>query len=220
VPGGFHHYLQSLRVVDVLENEGMGLNLSYEVRDGIAKHSKGYGEVIPSDSHDMPETAEGCVVRFADIIAYLSHDLDDAIRSGIITERDIPPECNEVLGPTHSRRNLAMIQGVIAGTTPKDGKLVFGVDPEIGECMQNLRTFLFHNVYRSEQVHAEFMKATKILKELFGYYFANKETFERQINGFAASSSHGRRVCDYIASMTDRYAQNLYQQIFLPKNFA
>lgn len=219
-PGGFHHYVQSLRVVDVLENEGMGLNLSYEVRDGIAKHSKGYGEVIPTSTHDMPETAEGCVVRYADIIAYLSHDLDDAIRSGIITAQDIPPECNEVLGVSHSRRNLAMIQGVIAGTVPMDGKLVFGVDPEIGESMQQLRTFLFHNVYRSEQVHAEFMKASKILRELFAYYFENKELFERQINGFAASSSHPRRVCDYIASMTDRFAQNLYQQIFLPKNFA
>jgi dGTPase len=219
-PGGFHHYQQSLRVVDVLENDGMGLNLSFEVRDGIAKHSKGYGEVIPKTSHDMPETAEGCVVRYADIIAYLSHDLDDAIRSGIITPEDIPAECDEVLGSTHSRRNLAMIQGVITGTGPRDGRLVFGVDPEIGESMQVLRTFLFDKVYRSEQVHAEFMKASKILKELFCYYFDNKELFERQINGFAASYSHGRRVCDYIASMTDRYAQNLYQEIFLPKNFA
>lgn len=219
-PGGFHHYVQSLRVVDVLENEGMGLNLSYEVRDGIAKHSKGYGEVIPTNTHDMPETAEGCVVRYADIIAYLSHDLDDAVRSGIITQQDIPSDCHEVLGATHSRRNLAMIQGVISGTRPIDGRLVFGVEPEIGKCMQELRTFLFHNVYRSEQVHAEFMKASKILKELFSYYFENREIFERQINGFAASSSHARRVCDYIASMTDRFALNLYQQIFLPKYFA
>jgi len=219
-PGGFHHYLQSLRVVDVLENDGLGLNLSYEVRDGIAKHSKGYGEVIPANSHDMPETAEGCIVRYADIIAYLSHDLDDAIRSGIITQQDIPPECNEVLGSSHSCRNLAMIQGVIAGTRPEGGRLVFGVDPEVGAAMQHLRTFLFHNVYRSEQVHAEFLKASKIVKELFGYYYDHKELFERQINGFAASASHTRRVCDYIASMTDRFAQNLYQQIFLPKNFA
>lgn len=218
-PGGFHHYLQSLRVVDVLENEGMGLNLSYEVRDGIAKHSKGYGEVIPSNSHDMPHTAEGCVVRYADIIAYLSHDLDDAIRSGIITARDVPAECDEVLGASHSKRNLAMIQGVIAGTQAKDGKLIFGVEPEIGQSMQALRSFLFHNVYRSEQVHAEFMKASKILRELFAYYFENKEVFERRVNSFAASASHCRRVCDYIASMTDRYAMNLYQQIFLPKNF-
>lgn len=219
-PGGFHHYQQSLRVVDVLENDGMGLNLSYEVRDGIAKHSKGYGEVIPKSSHGMPETAEGSVVRYADIIAYLSHDLDDAIRSGIICRQDIPATCVEVLGATHSRRNLTMIQGVITGTVPQDGHLAFGMDPEVGQSMQELRTFLFHNVYRSEQVHAEFLKASKILRELFGYYFDHKELFEERINGFATSTSHGRRVCDYIASMTDRYALNLYQQIFLPKNIA
>jgi len=219
-PGGFHHYQQSLRVVDVLENEGLGLNLSYEVRDGIAKHSKGYGEVIPRSSHGMPETAEGCVVRYADIIAYLSHDLDDAIRSGIIRRQDIPSNCVDVLGATHSCRNRTMIQGVIAGTGPKEGRLAFGVDPEIGASMQTLRAFLFHEVYRSPQVHAEFVKASKILKEIFCYYFENKEIFEERINGFASSTSHGRRVCDYIASMTDRYAMNLYQQIFLPKNFA
>jgi len=220
VAGGFSHYQQSLRVVDVLENEGMGLNLTHEVRDGIAKHSKGYGEVIPSNNHDMPATAEGCVVRYADIIAYLSHDLDDAIRSGIISRGDIPSQCRQVLGRSHSRRNMAMIQGVIAGTKPKDGRLVFGVDPEIGETMQILRTFLFHNVYRSEQVHAEFVKASKILRELFAYFVDNKAFFEEEIGGFAASVSHVRRVCDYIASMTDRYAQNMYQRIFLPKNFA
>lgn len=219
MPGGFSHYKQSLRVVDVLENHGMGLNLSHEVRDGIAKHSKGYGEVLPNNSHDMPETAEGCVVRYADIIAYLSHDLDDAIRSGIIHRDDIPSHCRDVLGATHSRRNIGMIQGVIAGTTLRDDKLQFGVEPETGETMQLLRQFLFHKVYRSPQVHAEFVKASKILRELFTYFVDNKELFEQEIGGFATSVSHLRRVCDYIASMTDRYAQNMYQRIFLPKNF-
>ncbi len=219
MPGGFSHYKQSLRVVDVLENHGMGLNLSYEVRDGIAKHSKGYGEVLPTNNHDMPETAEGCVVRYADIIAYLSHDLDDAIRSGIINRDDIPSHCRNVLGATHSRRNIGMIQGVIAGTKLRKNKLSFGVEPKIGETMQLLRQFLFHNVYRSPQVHAEFIKASKILRELFTYFVDNKELFEHEIGGFATSVSHLRRVCDYIASMTDRYAQNMYQRIFLPKNF-
>jgi dGTPase len=220
VPGGFSHYKQSLRVVDVLENNGMGLNLSYEVRDGIAKHSKGYGEVIPASNHDMPETAEGCVVRFADIIAYLSHDLDDAIRSGIIHRSDIPAQCRKVLGATHSKRNIAMIQGVIDGTAPENDRLIFGVDPEIGEAMQILRKFLFHNVYRSEQVHAEFVKATKMLRELFAYFVENKDFFENEIGGFASSISHVRRVCDYIASMTDRFAQNLYYRIFIPQDLS
>lgn len=216
-PGGFSHYKQSLRVVDVLENDGCGLNLSHEVRDGIAKHSKGYGEVIPSNSHDMPETAEGCVVRYADIIAYLSHDLDDAIRSGVICENDIPLKCQEILGTTHSKRNITMIEGVICGTQAGGEKLVFGVTPDIGETMQELRKFLFHNVYRSDKVHAEFVKASKMLRELFVYFLEDKRALEREANDFAASASHGRRVSDYLASMTDRFAQEMYQRILLPK---
>jgi dGTPase len=217
-PGGFSHYKQSLRVVDVLENEGAGLNLSYEVRDGIAKHSKGYGEVIPSGSHDLPGTAEGCVVRYADIIAYLSHDLDDAIRSGIIGEKDIPARCQEVLGTSHSRRNMTMVEGVIFGTHPAGDKLVFGVAPGIGETMQELRQFLFDNVYRSPKVHSEFVKASKMLRELFVYFLENQQAFESEIHDFAASVSPGRRVSDYLASMTDRFAQDMYQRILLPKD--
>lgn len=219
-PGGFSHYKQSLRVVDVLENKGLGLNLSHEVRDGIAKHSKGYGEVIPSNSADMPGTAEGCVVRYADIIAYLSHDLDDAIRSGIIRRQDIPPTCVEILGATHSKRNIGMIEGVIDGTSPDGDHLVFGVTPEVGAAMQELREFLFHNVYRSPRVHAEFIKASKILRELFAYFMEDEQALDQEMNGFAASTSHGRRVSDFLASMTDRYAQNMYQRILLPKSLA
>lgn len=217
MPGGFSHYRQSLRVVDVLENAGMGLNLSYEVRDGISKHSKGYGEVIPKDSRDMPETAEGCVVRYADIIAYLSHDLDDAVRSGVIREKDIPEQCQKVLGVAHSRKVFAMVQGVLSGTQPKEGRLAFGVTPQIGEAMQELRNFLFYNVYRAPQVHNEFVKATKLLKELFTYCMENQEFLEEAMGNFARSSSLERRVGDFIASMTDRFAQNMYQRIFLPR---
>jgi dGTPase len=216
---GFSHHKQSLRVVDVLANEGYGLNLTYEVRDGIAKHSKGYGEVIPAGTRDMPQTAEGCVVRYADIIAYLSHDLDDAIRSGTISERDIPENCNAVLGTTHSKRNMTMVQGVISGSHIEHDKLVFGIDAAVGESMQELRSFLFHNVYRSERVHKEFVKASKILRELFGYFMENHEVLERELGQFAMSASPERRVCDFIASMTDRYAQNMYQKIFLPSVF-
>ncbi len=216
MPGGFSHYRQSLRVVDTLENGGQGLNLSYEVRDGIAKHSKGYGEVIPADGRDLPETAEGCVIRYADIIAYLSHDLDDAIRSGVIAAEDVPRECNEVLGNTHSQRIVAMVQGVLAGTHPEGERLEFGIAPDIGKAMQELRGFLFHQVYRAPHVHEEFLKATKMLRELFGYCMENKDFLEKEIGSFAASISQERRVCDYIASMTDRYAQNMYQRLFLP----
>lgn len=211
---GFCHYRQSLRVVDVLENEGLGLNLTFEVRDGIVKHSKGYGDVLPTDLKDMPKTAEGAVVRYADIMAYLAHDLDDAIRSGVITEADIPEECQHVLGSRHSKRVMTMIEGVLAGTAPADGRLVIGVEKRIGEAMHELRQFLYHNVYRAEQVHNEFVKASKVLRELFEYFMEESGALEQYIGGFAESTSHERRVADFLASMTDRYAQDLYQRVF------
>lgn len=220
VTGGFNHYSQSLRVVDVLENNGAGLNLTYEVRDGILKHSKGYGEVLPNRSRDLPETAEGCVVRYADIIAYLSHDLDDAIRCAVVREGDIPSVCQDVLGSSHSRRIVSMIQGVLAATVPGDGQLVFNIDDRTGDAMQQLRQFLYHNVYRSPQVHSEFVKASKMLRELYLYLFENDDVRDREIGDFAESSSPERRVCDFIASMTDRYAQNMYERFFWPKSIA
>ncbi len=220
VPGGFSHYRQSLRVVDVLENGGMGLNLTYEVRDGIVKHSKGYGEVLPDNKRDIPVTAEGCVVRYADIIAYLSHDLDDAIRSLVIRSEDIPAQCQKMLGKEHSRRIVTMIQGVLSATEPRNGKLVFGLEKKVGEAMQLLRRFLYENVYRSHQVHSEFVKASKILRELYLYLLDNRDFLEQEIGSFAESVSLERRVCDFIASMTDRYAQNMYQRIFWPKALA
>lgn len=219
VPGGFSHYRQSLRVVDVLENQGDGLNLTYEVRDGIANHSKGYGEVIPAGSHGLPETAEGCLVRYADIIAYLGHDLDDAIHSDILREEDIPEECRAVLGASHSRRVMAMIEGVISHTRPASddqSRLNFAVDPRVGSAMQILREFLFHRVYRSPQVHNEFIKARKILQDIFGYCLENRDFFESEAYGLPGNSSMERRVCDFIASLSDRQAQNLYHRLFVP----
>jgi dGTPase len=220
VPGGFSHYRQSLRVVDVLENNGVGLNLTYEVRDGIVKHSKGYGQVLPDNDRDLPVTAEGCVVRYADIIAYLSHDLDDAICSAVISEKDIPLFCQDVLGREHTKRIVSMIQGVLSETIPDGDRLRFGVELDVGEAMQELRQFLYDNVYRSDQVHNEFVKASKILHDLYGYLLENRQFLEKEMGSFAESSSPERRVCDFIASMTDRYAQNMYQRIFWPKALA
>jgi dGTPase len=220
LPGGFSHYRQSLRVVDVLENDGLGLNLTFEVRDGIAKHSKGYGEVLPDNERDLPVTAEGCVMRYADIIAYLSHDLDDAIRCQVVRQEDIPAKCRQVLGNEHSRRIVTMIQAVLGATVPRNGKLVFGVEKKVGEAMQLLRHFLYVNVYSSPQVHNEFVKASKMLRELYLYLLENRDFLEKEIGTFAESASPERRVVDFIASMTDRYAQNMYQRIFWPKALA
>ena len=216
-PGGFSHYRQSLRVVDVLENHGHGLNLTYEVRDGIAKHSKGYGEVIPADGHGLPETAEGCLVRYADIIAYLSHDLDDAIQVELIRENDIPEDCRQVLGGDHSRRIMTMIEGVISATRPDPEsatpRLIFAVAPRVSDAMQQLRQFLFHQVYRSPQVHNEYLKARKMLHDIFHYCRDNRDFFEAETAGLLPGSAFERRICDFIASMSDRQAENLYQRL-------
>lgn len=219
VPGGFSHYRQSLRVVDVLENQGDGMNLTFEVRDGIANHSKGYGEVIPAGSHGLPATAEGCLVRYADIIAYLGHDLDDAIHSNILREEDVPEECRIVLGDSHSRRVMPMIEGVIShtGPAPTDhSRLALAVDPRVGDAMQKLREFLFHRVYRSPQVHNEFLKARKILRDIFRYCLEHRDFFEGEASGVPSSSSLERRICDFIANLSDRQAQNLYNRLFMP----
>ncbi len=224
VPGGFSHCKQSLRVVDVLENGGKGLNLTYEVRDGILKHSKGFGEIIPSRSAKWATTIEGRVVRLADIIAYLSHDLDDAIRSGVIQEEDVPVEVKEVLGEKHSSRITTMIRDVISSTRIEDGEMVLSISPPMYDCMMRLRSFLYDNVYRAPQVHREFEKARKILYDLYEYFLKNKDAFFRERTRlFEEEMVHKRReipyertVCDFIAGMTDRYAQNLYERLFLP----
>ena len=226
VPGGFSHCRQSLRVVDVLENSGRGLNLTYEVRDGILKHSKGFGEIIPKKSDEWAMTVEGRVVRIADVIGYLSHDLDDAIRSKVICEEDVPSRCKDVLGENHAARISTMIKDVIASTRIVDGKMELSISPRLYETMVHLRAFLYDNVYRAPQVHGEFEKARKILFDLYEYFLKNKDAFVREnIRMFEEKAvdiddrtSYERRVCDFIAGMTDRYVQNLYSRVFMPSS--
>ncbi len=226
VPGGFSHCRQSLRVVDVLENGGRGLNLTYEVRDGILKHSKGFGNIIPKEPGESAQTVEGRIVRIADVIAYLSHDLDDAIRSGVIKQSLVPGEVTKVLGDTHSSRISSMIKDVIGATRVTQGGIELDISPEMLKTMLDLRAFLYDNVYRAPQVHGEFEKARKILFELYEYFLNNKDAFlherkrlfeeERAIED--GRTPYERHVCDFIAGMTDRYAQNLYNKIFMPSS--
>ena len=226
VPGGFSHCRQSLRVVDVLENGGRGLNLTYEVRDGILKHSKGFGEIIPKKSNEWAMTVEGQVVRIADVIGYLSHDLDDAIRSKVICEEDVPAKCKDVLGENHATRISTMIKDVIASTKVVNGEMELSISPRLYETMVHLRAFLYDNVYRAPQVHGEFEKARKILFDLYEYFLKNKDAFVREnIRMFEEKAVdiddrtfYERRVCDFIAGMTDRYVQNLYSRIFMPSS--
>jgi dGTPase len=226
VPGGFSHCRQSLRVVDFLENQGNGLNLTYEVRDGILKHSKGFGEILPKTLGEWAKTVEGRVVRIADIIAYLSHDLDDAIRSGVITEKDVPIECTQILGESHSSRITTMIRDVIENTEVKGNKMVLSISPIMYKTMLDLRAFLYDNVYRSPRVHSEFEKARKILFDLYEYFVKHKDAFVREsrmlfeedVVGAENNAPYERKVCDFIAGMTDRYAQNIYEKIFIPSS--
>jgi dGTPase len=142
----FSHGEQSVRVIDVLENHGQGLNLTYEVRDGILQHSKGYGAVVPDEINEMPVTVEGRVVRFADIMAYLNHDLDDAIRSGVIHRNQVPKDCRATLGRSHSERVRTMINDLVISTRIEDGEMHLTMSQSVSEGMAALRQFLYDNV--------------------------------------------------------------------------
>jgi dGTPase len=215
VPGGFNHADQSLRVVDLLERDGKGLNLTFEVRDGISKHSKGRGEVLCEDPACMAMTLEGQVVRVADIIAYINHDIDDALRGGIISQSDIPRNCLKRLGDTHSKRINTMVSEIITGTLRSDdGRL--HITESILSAILNLRDFLWDRIYENEAVHADFHKAAKILKELYHYLMDHPEYFLTLIEKESPYDSLERCTCDFLAGMTDRYAFNLYEKLFLP----
>lgn len=218
----FSHNEQSVRVVEVLENRGKGLNLTREVRDGILKHSKGFGKIIPDDPSEMACTFEGRIVRIADIMAYLNHDLDDAVRSGVITMDQVPESCIRILGQTHSQRATTMIRNLVFSSEVKDGEFILKTSDEVSMAMNTLRNFLYDNVYRSPRVHKEFIKAKKILSELYSCFLDQPEIFKKELSSVEMSwfnysdLSHERSVCDFIASMTDRCALNLYEKIFFP----
>ena len=218
----FSHKEQSLRVVDIIENNGQGLNLTYEVRDGILKHSKGYGKIIPDDPDEQAYTAEGNIVRIADIMAYLNHDLDDSIRSGVVNQDQVPDSCIKILGRTHSERANTMIKDLLFSTNVRDGELCLQMSDEVYGTMTELREFLYENVYRSPQVHQEFVKAKKILSELYTCCLGNKKMLQRELKAMEMETCNHlnqpneRIVCDFIASITDRYALDLYSKIFFP----
>ena len=217
-PDGFRHYEQSLRVVDFLEKDGQGLNLTFEVRDGILRHSKGKGPILPGDDEETPATLEGQLVRVADIIAYINHDLDDALRGGVIREEDIPKECLRILGDRHAKRIDTMVKSLVYTTLRRDdGKLY--MQEEVLQAMEILRNFLFERVYESPIVYKEFFKAKKILRDLYYYLLEEKMVWEKK-DIYPPGTSKHRMVCDFIAGMTDRYALDLYERLFLPRPWA
>ncbi|MDP2168088.1 MAG: deoxyguanosinetriphosphate triphosphohydrolase [Thermodesulfovibrionales bacterium] len=216
-PGGFEHYRQSLRVVDFLENDGRGLNLTGEVRDGILKHSKGKGLIIPLSKADAAETLEGQVVRVSDIIAYLNHDLDDAQRAGVIKKSDIPSEITKVLGDTHSRRIDTMVRDFIYTSLKTDLNELRMSDAVYGQ-VNRLRDFLYERVYENARAKQEFRKAKKILLDLYAYYLEHPEEVFKDIP-VEQRPNKRRMVCDFIAGMTDRFALMTYERLFLPEQW-
>jgi dGTPase len=213
VKGGFDHYRQSVRVVEVLENDGKGLNLTIEVRDGILKHSKGEkGELLRKRPRSRALTLEGDIVRISDIIAYVNHDIDDGIRAGLLTENDVPKDIRTTLGRTGSARIDRMVRDVIASTLACDYEAI-SMSPEVLQALEELRTFMFQNMYLIPTVRSEFEKAQKTLTALFQYVTAHpQEFFDGQ-----PDEPIERLAIDFIAGMTDRYAINLYEKLFVPR---
>jgi dGTPase len=214
-PGGFRHYEQSLRVADLLEKKGEGLNLTHEVRDGIVAHSKGRKEILPEDRTGLPATLEGQIVRVADIIAYVNHDLDDALRAGVVRPEDLPRHIQETLGGRHSARIGTMVKDIIVQTT-LSGEDHLAMSPEVLSAMTDLRSFLYEHVYDVNRVHNDFIKSMKILRELYEYFMVHDDHWEELIP-YPPDTHRERKVCDFVAGMTDRYALDLYTDIFFPK---
>ncbi len=220
-PGGFRHYEQSLRVVESLEKKGLGLNLTHEVRDGILHHSKGAQKLLPQDTSKLPETLEGQVVRLSDIIAYVNHDLDDAMRAGILFPNQELSVICKALGEGNSARLSTMVNDLIDRTSRQDDGTLVMSEP-ILEATTDLRAFLYKNVYRASRVHDDFKKAMKILRELYQFLMEEDiklpsgEVWGADIQ-YPADTPRHRKVCDFISGMTDRYALDLYSTLFFPK---
>ncbi len=213
VVGGFDHYRQSVRVVELLENDGKGLNLTVEVRDGILKHSKGQtGELLRTRTKARALTLEGDVVRISDIIAYVNHDIDDGIRAGLLSPLDIPKPIRDILGETGTNRIDRMVRDVIDETIACDYEAVT-MSREVYEALEELRAYMFENMYLIPKVRDEFNKAQRMLVMLFEHVTAKPEEFL----DLSGDEPVERLAVDFIAGMTDRYAISLYEKIFVPR---
>lgn len=200
----YRHNRQSLRVVEVIENGGKGLNLTAEVRDGIYCHT---GEV-------RAETLEGRIVATADRIAYVNHDIDDAIRAGILSETDLPPATHAVLGPDHSTRIETLVLDMVETSLATDD---IAMSDAVWSAMMELRAFLLDQVYNSAAVMTEVKKAHHLIEDLFDYFVENIDEIPSEYRVISEGDDL-RAVTDYIAGMTDRYAKNLFQDLFVPRS--
>jgi len=215
VPGGFRHYEQSLRVVDVLENDGRGLNLTFEVRDGIGRHSKGKkGSPVGVDASQRAATLEGQIMRAADLIAYVNHDIDDAVRAGVLKETDLPGDAVAVLGSSSSARIAVMVKDVVT-QTQVGGLAEIRMSEPVLDATLAMRSFLFDAVYENKDATAEFRKAAGILGGLWEKVRERPDEFLERRSVEADGLDVATR--DFLAGMTDRYAVALYERLFIPK---
>ncbi len=206
-PEGFRHNEQSLRTVDLLEKNGAGMNLTFEVRDGILKHQMS----------TTPVTLEGQIVRLSDKIAYIHHDMDDAIRGGILREEDVPESIASVVGRTLGQRLDRFIHDII---TASQGRPVITMSSEIEKAFHDLRAFMFEKVYTNPLAKSEEVRAEKMIVVLYEYYMSHPEEMpELQKRMIESGTPVFRAVCDYIASMTDRYAIKMFESIYIPRTW-
>jgi len=215
MPGGFNHYEQSLRIVDLLENDGRGLNLTWEVRDGIAKHSKGKsGAPVGMAPALRSSTIEGQIMRVADLIAYVNHDIDDAARAGILKASDLPRDLVAALGETSSLRIGTLVKDVVTETLA-GGLTEIRMSSDVLDAVLRLRAFLFEAVYENATATAEFKKASDILTGLWEKVHDRPEEFL----DLRTVESDGLDIAarDFLAGMTDRYAVRLFERLFIPK---
>ena len=207
-PFGFSHSEQSVRTVDVLEKGGIGLNLTFEVRDGIKNHQTS-GE---------PSTLEGKIVRFSDKIAYIHHDMDDAIRGGILTERDVPKEIGDVIGYTTGERLDHFIHDLV---TNSYGKNDIMMSEPVAKAMKDLRRFMFENMYTNKNAKSEEAKAEMLMETLYEYYLKNFDKLPQDLKMLVDKNGDPKEriVCDYVGAMTDRFAIAMYEELFIPKSW-
>lgn len=205
---GFKHYLQSIRVVEILENNGRGLNLTKEVRDGIVNHR----------TNGNPSTLEGKVVRLSDKIAYINHDIDDAVRGKIISEEDIPPVYREILGDTTKKRLDKLVHDIVENSYEKDDILM---SKQVHDAMMGLRSYMFKSVYTNPRAKSEETKATEMLKIMFDYFLHNTDKLPQEFIYLINDQGENPEqvVCDYIAGMSDQYSVAVFEKIFVPKSW-
>lgn len=204
-PFPFYHHLQSVRVTDVLERDGKGLNLTYEVRNGIVCHSSGGGEA-------QAVTLEGRIVRLSDKVAYINHDIEDAVRAEVLSEGDLPFEAVYVLGRSKSERLTTIIRSVVENSSD-DIKMA----PEVEKAHNSLRSFMFEYVYTNPVAKGQESKAEALVEKLYGYYLKNLDKLPEFYRSLMEKFPRERVICDYIAGMTDQYAVNQYEALFIPK---